>query len=465
MKTLSECRVCVWLMLLLGGALLSPAVFARGEDAEASANSATEFPRAGTVTAETLNVRARPGLFYEVVAKLMEEDKMKVLEQQGEWYRIPIPEDAEAWVAERFVSDNHQITGDGVRVRAGTGVAFSAYHTLDQGTSVKPTGETRDGWVRIIPPPDATAWINAQFVELAPPKVDAAAKDEPEEGPKAETEAETEADVTDDIEAATREAENRDAADVASEDEAVADEGGDQDEEIVEETDEHDEHDAEDSAAEVEAESGNADRKGAVVDLREQDRSGQSSSESRDVKMLPPIYLPENETAADVDEDVRTTKPLDTPRRPKTPERKADSTLVYTKVTPDEEEDGGADVDVDSKTPPKGAETEKRLSKPEKDKAQRLGKEHKKAEADKAEAPTVFRVSGTVVSLGDRANEAASHVVVRSTSGRMVPVAYLRSQNVDLAEWEGRKLHVYGKRIPCDWSKPLVAVSGVLIAR
>lgn len=465
MKNSPGYGVCALFMLLLSGSLLTPAVDAQTEEGEASTNSAPGFPRRGTVTAETLNVRARPGLFYEVIAKLETGDKVQVLERQNDWYRIPAPKDAEAWVADRFVSEDNRITGDGVRVRAGTGVAFSAYHTLDQGTAVKPTGKTRDNWNQITPPDNATAWVSGQFIELEPTKTDPAEETNTDEE-AAEAADQEAADETENGDSTSEQAGDGEAEESAIDEKQDAAER-EEDEKAAEEESRVAEQTAE-PESEVEDES--KGKESAVVDLKEQDRTAQSSSdESREVEMLPPIRLPEtetsNETQAEADTNVRTTPLLVTGREEKTSERETDSSLVYTEVI-SEDDDKDADVEADAMR----AETETRrrrrnsMEEVEAEKPQ-PDEPRKTAEADKPEVPAAFRISGIVVSLGDRANEAASHVIMRSSSGRMTPVAYLRSHSVDLTEWEGRKLHVYGKRIPCDWSKPLVAVRGVLIAR
>ncbi len=453
MKTSSGYGVCALFMLLLGGSLLTPAVDAQAEDAEAPTTSAPGFPRRGTVTAETLNVRARPGLFYEVIAKLEAGVKVQVLERQNDWFRIPVPGDAEAWVAARFVSDDNRITGDGVRVRAGTGVAFSAYHTLDQGTTVQPTGKTRDNWRQITPPDNATAWVNGQFIELAPTKTDAAAETKTDEEAADETEnGESTSEQAEDGEAEESAIDEKEDAAEREEDEKAAEEES----RVAEQT----------AEPESEVEDESKGKESAVVDLKEQDRTGRSSSdESREVEMLPPIRLPETATRSEADTNVRTTPLLVTGREEKTSERETDSSLVYTEVIP-KDDDKDADVEAEAMRAETGTRRRRRNSMEEVEAEKPQSDETRKtAEADKPEIPAAFRISGIVVSLGDRANEAASHVVVRSASGRIAPVAYLRSQSVNLAEWEGRKLHVYGKRIPCDWSKPLVAVSGILIAR
>lgn len=414
-------RQLALVMMVVGGTAAS--VHAQG-DANHDA-----FPRQGTVTADTLNVRARPGLFYEVIAKLAAQQQIQVLGRHEDWLRIPVPADAEAWVAVQFLGDGNRMTGDGVRVRAGAGVAFTPYHTLDEGAIVQRAGEERNGWVRIAPPADAGAWVSGQFVELAPPPVEAKASvAEDDETAPAEG---------DGVAAAPGEA---DAVAGPDDDASHAEAETPKEREVIAATDLKPPQRAQATSGE------------GPVDLRERIRR-QGSPEARGVEMLPPIRLPEEADHVDPREAVYTT-PFVTVRQ--APEKKQETVSAGERGVENPPTEASEGVDEQRRAPDAADDA------PE---AGRGDSQVTEREQAVPPVPAAFRVSGLVVSLGERANQAASHVLLKSESGRMVPVAYLKGHSVDLSEWEGRSLHVYGQRIPCNWSRPLVAVKGVLVSR
>ncbi len=124
--------------------------------------------RDGSVVADVLNVRVKPGLFYELLCKLKKDDRIHVIGKKDGWFEISVPSESQAWVADLYIDSKGIIVGDEVRVRAGPGVAFTPYSSLSRGHQTELRGEGRDGWQQIEPPHGATAWIRAEFVKLDP---------------------------------------------------------------------------------------------------------------------------------------------------------------------------------------------------------------------------------------------------------------------------------------------------------
>lgn len=130
--------------------------------------------RKGTVNAGTLNVRARPGTNFEVVTKLQKGARVQIVSQTEGWYEIIAPPSSEAWCAAHLLADDGTVAEDGLRVRSGPGIVFSAYHRLEEGTKVKKSGKRVNGWQSIQPPANATVWVSRQFVDAqAPPPASA----------------------------------------------------------------------------------------------------------------------------------------------------------------------------------------------------------------------------------------------------------------------------------------------------
>ncbi len=165
-------RIALASVLLAGGAWLVPLsrCTAGAEPSGGAAGSAVR-ERTGIVTVGVLNVRAKPGLRYEVIAQLHRGTRVTVVAVQDDWLSIRVPPDSQAWIAARFVRAGGVVTGDRVRVRSGAGLVFTPYALLAKGSRVHCLGAPHDGWQRIAPPADAVGWVHRRFVKLLPAAV------------------------------------------------------------------------------------------------------------------------------------------------------------------------------------------------------------------------------------------------------------------------------------------------------
>ncbi len=165
-------RIALASVLLAGGAWLGPLsrCTAGAEPSGGAAGSAVR-ERTGIVTVGVLNVRAKPGLRYEVIAQLHRGTRVTVVSVQDDWLSIRVPPDSQAWIAARFVRAGGVVTGDRVRVRSGAGLVFTPYALLAKGSRVHCLGAPHDGWQRIAPPADAVGWVHRRFVKLLPAAV------------------------------------------------------------------------------------------------------------------------------------------------------------------------------------------------------------------------------------------------------------------------------------------------------
>lgn len=116
----------------------------------------------GVISANRLNVRVRPSTRFTAVASLKRGQEVTLLEKKDGWYRIPVPENTEVWIASPFIKDGVAITK--INMRAGPSVAYASFGTLDTGTKVKIEDSSRENWLRIAPPEGLTAWISADYV-------------------------------------------------------------------------------------------------------------------------------------------------------------------------------------------------------------------------------------------------------------------------------------------------------------
>lgn len=116
------------------------------------------------VVVDRLNIRARPGTSYEVVAKVNRDQILAVVNKKGDWLEVLPPAGTAAWCAAKFIAETGTVTGHNVRVRSGPGIVFSAYATLPEGTSVTPVGTPVGEWQQIKVPGNATVWVHGNYV-------------------------------------------------------------------------------------------------------------------------------------------------------------------------------------------------------------------------------------------------------------------------------------------------------------
>ena len=153
-------------------------------------------PYMAEIIGDNLYVRSGPGTNFYECGKLNKGDKVKVTEIQFSWARIVPPAGSFSWISMQYVSidtDNPTlgtVTGDGVRVYAGSDTQRPLYSTklqgrLDKGDKVKLFGEQLDDYYKIAPPSFAYLWVSINFtkpipsVEVAAPAVETPAVETP----------------------------------------------------------------------------------------------------------------------------------------------------------------------------------------------------------------------------------------------------------------------------------------------
>ena len=123
--------------------------------------------RKGTVQAEKLRMRSRPGTKYEVVGQLKKGDAVKVVEEKEGWLKIVAPASTEAWISSKFV-ENGTITGDRINVRAGPSVAYNNFGKLNKGDKVEVVEIKNKVWAKIKGSSKLHVWVSSTYVKLEP---------------------------------------------------------------------------------------------------------------------------------------------------------------------------------------------------------------------------------------------------------------------------------------------------------
>lgn len=126
-----------------------------------------------TVKANVLNVRIGPGLSYDVMTQVNENQKLNVLAEDNEWYKVRLSDDQIGWVASWLV-ENEEITSENQRYGRVTGVEvnirqFSSTDSQILGTVYENTElailyEEAD-WYQVLYL-GKVAWIHKDFIQL-----------------------------------------------------------------------------------------------------------------------------------------------------------------------------------------------------------------------------------------------------------------------------------------------------------
>lgn len=128
------------------------------------ANAADNI-KEGVVTAESLNVRMKPAAqkVDPVLAILKKNEKVSIIREQDGWFEIKVPPTAEVWILGKFIENNTVIKE--ARLRSGPGLQFPPYPmNAKPGMKIEFIRKNPDGWVKIKPPENLSAWVAAKFV-------------------------------------------------------------------------------------------------------------------------------------------------------------------------------------------------------------------------------------------------------------------------------------------------------------
>ena len=124
----------------------------------------------------SVNVRGKPDLNSEVVARLKRGDHVNVLDllkvkakedEPAEWAKISLPTNALAWVNASFVNADKTVKPAKLNVRSGPGENYSVVARIPKGTALKEI-ETKGEWMKIEPPADSYGYIAAHLLSPEP---------------------------------------------------------------------------------------------------------------------------------------------------------------------------------------------------------------------------------------------------------------------------------------------------------
>jgi N-acetylmuramoyl-L-alanine amidase len=127
------------------------------------------------VTVENLNVRSGPSLQDPVLATLPAKSVLPVLDEQGDWLNVRLPDGRTGWVANWLVKPMAQQDAgpqaesqtDDLNVRSGPGQTFPVIQTIDPGTRY-PIVQRSGQWLQIQLSPQKKGWVAGWLVNEYP---------------------------------------------------------------------------------------------------------------------------------------------------------------------------------------------------------------------------------------------------------------------------------------------------------
>mgnify|MGYP001054468119 CR=1 FL=1 len=141
----------------------------------------------GVIKGNNVYVRSGFSTNYYPVTKLNSGDQVQILREEHGWLEIVPPVGTFSVISSQYVErngDTGTVTGNNVQVYAGSSLSKDQYARqvkLNKGDKVHILGETADGkYYKIDPPPGATLWVKADFVDRSG-NVDLAASPRPVE--------------------------------------------------------------------------------------------------------------------------------------------------------------------------------------------------------------------------------------------------------------------------------------------
>ncbi|MFI4912638.1 MAG: SH3 domain-containing protein [Sedimentisphaeraceae bacterium JB056] len=137
-----------------------------------------KYPYVAQVIGENVNTRAGAGVNHYRCGRLSEPTNVIVKGEQFGFSEIKPPKGSFSWIAQKYVAKKDDATGEvtGNKVNVWVGSPYvSAIHsssrqtTLDKGAVVKFAGKPEGDYYKILPPDDASLWINSSYLKYVGP--------------------------------------------------------------------------------------------------------------------------------------------------------------------------------------------------------------------------------------------------------------------------------------------------------
>ncbi|MBI4575527.1 MAG: SH3 domain-containing protein [Planctomycetes bacterium] len=155
--------------------LLAPVVLGLGSVLAPWGADATPptFPVYGTVKGDEVQIRSGASKNHPVVATLRRGERLAVAGEAEGWLRVRLPESVRLYVASRYLGADGTVLADRLNVRPRPGTVHGPVGQVARGQALRPlsasgdgAGATPEGWTAVAPPPGLTGWVWGELVDM-----------------------------------------------------------------------------------------------------------------------------------------------------------------------------------------------------------------------------------------------------------------------------------------------------------
>lgn len=129
-----------------------------------------------TVEASVLNVRTGPGLSYDIMTQVIEEEELNVIEEENEWFKVRLANDRIGWVASWLVKNTEVMAATNslgiintpeANIRQEASTSSEILGRVMEGTELTVLFQ-QDGWTQ-VQYMGQVAWISSELIEVIGP--------------------------------------------------------------------------------------------------------------------------------------------------------------------------------------------------------------------------------------------------------------------------------------------------------
>lgn len=130
------------------------------------------------IDAAVVNVRTGPGLSYDTMTQIGAGDRVNILEEKNNWYKVRLSNDKIGWVASWLVNNTEisaatntmgTVTGEKINIRSESNDQAAIIGSVTKGTELTVLYQ-ENGWTQ-IQYNQQVAWISSKFIDVKPASV------------------------------------------------------------------------------------------------------------------------------------------------------------------------------------------------------------------------------------------------------------------------------------------------------
>lgn len=127
-----------------------------------------KFPYIGIITADAVNIRSGANPNFEILCKLNKGSFITIAGRSLDWYKIKLPKEAYCYVNSDYIEVKDIATGiikaDRVNIRAREGQNYNILAQINKGDKVELIEKVGD-WYKIEPTENCFGWVHSDFVK------------------------------------------------------------------------------------------------------------------------------------------------------------------------------------------------------------------------------------------------------------------------------------------------------------